>query len=160
MVNITAVRTAMATQIATLAYPPLRAMTDPYDQINPPVAIILPGQPYLTYGTTLQGDTGFGGTLGGQPQSVPASPTDFNLDVVIVLAKATTQERVEQALDLWLGFENDTTAVSVVAAIAHDPTLGGAVSWCEAVSADRPGPITWNALEYFGSRVHFALSAL
>lgn len=150
----------MASQIAELASPALRAMTDPYDTINPPVAIIMPGQPYLLYGTTLDGETGFGGVLGGQPQSVPAAPTDFNLDALILLAKATTQERTEQALDTWLGVQNDTNVVSVVAAIAADPTLGGTVSWCIPQSADRPGPVTWNGLEYFGTRIHFNLSAL
>lgn len=161
MVNIVAVRTAMANQIAALAYPALRAESELPDQVNPPVALIAAGSsPYVNYVTTLDGATGFGGVLGGQAQSVPAAPTDFRLDVVILLAKSSTQERIEAALDNWLGFENDSAAVSVAAAVLRDPTLGGTVAWCLPTTADRPGPITWNALEYFGARVHFQLSAL
>lgn len=150
----------MANQIGALAYPPLRMAPDIPDQINPPCAVIGPGRQYVSYATTLTGATGFGGVLGGGPSTAPASPTDFNLDVIILLSKASTQERVEAALDQWLGMENDGNAVSVAAAVLADPTLGGTVAWCEPVSADSPGPVTWNALEYFGTRVHFQLSAL
>lgn len=160
MSNISVVRVAMAAQIGRLASPPLRSLPDPYDQINPPTGIVMPARQYVVYGTTLEGETGFGGVLGGQAQSFPASPTDFNLDYVLLVSHASTLERVEQGLDLWLGMENDATAVSVVAAVAADPSLGGTVSWCVPSYADSPGPISWNSVEYFGTRIHFNLSAL
>lgn len=160
MANISVVRNALAAQVGTLASPSLRMLADIEDQINPPVGLVLPGRPYASYVTTLEGADGFGGVLGGQSQAFAAAPTDFNLDIVIVLSKASTIERVESNLDAWLGFENDGTAVSVPAAVMRDPTLGGTVSWCVPTSADPPGPIEWNALQYFGTRIHFQLSAL
>lgn len=160
MVNIVTVRNALAQQVSQYAVPSLRMLADVQDQINPPVGIVLPGRPYIDYVTTLDGGTGFGGYLGGQAQSVPMAPTNFNLDIVVVLSKASTLERVEQNLDLWLGFENDTTAVSVVAAVEHDPTLGGTVNWCVATTADPPGPLEWNTMSFFGARIHFQLSAM
>lgn len=156
MVNITAVRAALATQIGNLAFPALRSLPDLEDQINPPVGIVMPGRPYALYGTTLQGETGF---MGAPSQGEALAPVDFNLDYLIVLSKASTIERVEMNLDAWLGFEADTTAVSVPAAIAADPTLGHTVAWCVPVSADPPGPIEWNAMQFFGTRIHLSLSA-
>jgi hypothetical protein len=150
----------MAAQIGQYAYPPLRSMPDPYDQITPPCGIVMPGQPYVKYGTTLEGADGFGGTLGQGPGTAAVAPTDFTLDYLIVLSHASTLERIEQNLDAWLGFENDGVAVSVAAAVAVDPTLGKTVAWCVPVTADRPGPLQWNGAEAFGTRIHFQLSAL
>jgi hypothetical protein len=148
----------MAAQIGEYAFPPLRSLPDPYDQINPPCGIVMPGQPYVNYATTLQGQTGFGDVLG--PPGTPLSETNFNLDYLIILAHASTLERIEQNLDAWLGLENDGTAVSVAAAVLADPTFGGVVRWCEPTTADRPGPLQWNGPEAFGTRIHFQLSAL
>lgn len=157
---MTAVRTALADQVNTYAQPYLRMELEPADQINPPVGLVMPGRPYLVYGTTLQGADNFGGVLGGGPQTAPMSPTDFNLDIVLVVSKSSTLDRQQQALDAWLGVTNSPGAVSVVAAVEADATLGGAVSWCIASSADPPGPVNWNGLEYYGTRIHFGLSAL
>lgn len=155
MVDIKVVKQAMAAQIGKLAYPALRSLPDLEDQINPPVGIVLPARQYITYGRTLQGATGFLGASGTESMS----PTDFGLDYFIILSKASTIERVEGNLDLWLGFESDATAVSVPAAVAADPTLGGTVAWCIPTTADAPGPVEWNSLQYFGARIHFQLSA-
>ena len=160
MVNIVTVRNALAAQVNTYARPSLRMLADPEDQVNPPVGVVVPARSYVNYVTTLDGATGFGGYIGGQAQTFPSSPTNFNLDIMIVLAKSNTLERVEQDLDLWLGFENDTTAVSVPAAVLQDPTLGGTVSWCVPVTADAPGPVDWNGMQFLGARIHFQLSAL
>ena len=155
MVNITVVRNALAAQVNRYAFPSLRMLPDAYDQINPPVGVVMPGRPYLDYVTTLEGATGFGPALG-----TPLQDTNFNLDVVVLVAKASTLERVEQNLDLWLGFESDSTAVSVPAAVLKDPTLGGTVHWCLPTTADPPGPVEWNAMSFMGARIHFQLSAL
>jgi hypothetical protein len=158
-VNLTVIRAAFAAQVAALASPSLRTLAEPEDQINPPVGIVMPGRPYVVYGSTLQGETGFGPVLG-PAASTPLSETNFNLDFLIVLSHASTLERVEQNLDAWLGVENDGTAVSVAAAVGADPTLSGTVRWCEPMSADPPGPLAWNGPEAFGTRIHFQLSAL
>lgn len=155
MLNIPAVRLAMATQIGNLAYPPLRSLPEPEDQINAPIGIVMPGRPYGTYGVTLQGDTGF---LGAPSLGQTLSPTLVNLDYLIVVAKASTLERVSSDIDLWIGFESDGTSVSVPAAIASDPTLGGTVEWCVPTTVDPPGPLEWSGPAMFGTRIHFQLS--
>jgi hypothetical protein len=154
---MTLVRTALAAQIGRLAVPALRSLPQPEDQINPPVGIVMPGRPYLTYGTTLQGETGFLGepsAAGSQLASV-----DFNLDYLIIVSHASTLERIEVNLDAWLGFEDDASIVSVPAAVAADPTLGGVVDWCIPITADPPGPLSWSGPEAFGTRIHFNFSA-
>jgi hypothetical protein len=150
----------MAAQIGAYAYPALRTLPQPEDSINPPVGIVMPGRPYVTYGTTLMGANDFGGVLGQGPATATVAPTDFCLDFLIVLSHASTLERIEQNLDAWLGVENDGTAVSVVAAVEHDPSLGGTVAWCVPITADPPGPLQWNGPEAFGTRIHFQLSAM
>jgi hypothetical protein len=159
-VNISLIRAALAAQVGLYAYPALRMLAEPEDQINPPVGMVLPGTPYATYSTTLTGATGFGGFIGGGPASAPMSPTDFMLDIMLVVSHASTLERVEQNLDAWLGMESDGTAVSVPAAVLRDPTLGGTVSWCEPTTAERPGPLSYNGVEMFGTRIHFSCSAM
>lgn len=157
MTNISVVRQALATQIGNLVQPALRTLPEPEDQINPPVGIVMPGRPYLTYGTTLQGETGFLGQpiLGNQIASI-----DFALDFLIIVSHASTLERIEQNLDTWLGFQGGSgNTVSVVAAVAADPTLGGVVDWCMPVNADPPGPLDWNGPAMFGTRIHFNFSA-
>jgi hypothetical protein len=156
--NIPVICAAMAAQIGQYAFPALRSLPEPEDQINPPVGIVMPGRPFGTYGTTLQGAGGFGPTLGGV--ATPLAPTDFNLDYLIVLSHASTLERIELNLYAWLGFESDTAVVSVPAAVARDPTLGGTVAWCIPTTVDPPGPLAWNGPEAFGTRIHFQLSAL
>lgn len=150
MSNVTVVREAMAAQIGRLAFPALRSLPEMEGQINPPVGIVMLGS--ANYGTTLQGATGF---LGG---GVTIAPTDFTLDYLILVAQASTIERFEAQLAAWIGFESDATAVSVPAAVAADATLGGVVAWCVANSADRPGPVEWNGVHYFGTRIHFSVS--
>ncbi|HVT97636.1 MAG TPA: hypothetical protein VHE33_09020 [Acidobacteriaceae bacterium] len=160
MSNISAVRAAIASQVGTYAYPQLRSLTDPYGQINPPTGIVVYGRPYVNYVTTLQGATAFGGVLGADGPDAPMSPTEVGLDYLILVSQASTVERFETALDLWLGLENDGTAVSVAAAISKDPTLGGTVQWCLPTTVDPPGPVSWNGTEYFGARLHLTVSLL
>lgn len=155
MLNISTVRNALAAQIGLAARPALRSLPDIYGQINPPVGIVLPGRPYVKYGVTLEGATGF---FGDPALGNTVSPNEFSLDYVIIVSQASTLERVESNLDLWLGMEQDGTAVSITAAVSADPSLNGTVDWCVPSTADPPGPIEWNGLQYFGTRIHFNLS--
>lgn len=153
--NISTVRAALAAQIGRLVVPALRSLPEPEDQINPPVGIVMPGRPYLTYGTTLQGETGF---LGIPAAGATLASVDFNLDYLIVISHASTLGRIETVLDQWLGFESDASVVSVPAAVEADPTLGGVVDWCVPTSADPPGPLEWSGPMMFGTRIHFNFS--
>ena len=159
MSNLTVIRNAMSAQIGRLAAPALRSMPELNDQVNPPYGAVVPARQYVDYRTTLQGATGFGPVLG-QAVTTPLSPANFFLDYLIILSKASTLERVEAAMDAWLGFESDIGGVSVAAAVAADPTLGGTVAWCLATTADAPGPLSYNGVEMFGCRIHFSLSQL
>lgn len=156
MVDINVVCAALANQIGTYARPALRSLPEPEDSVTPPVGVVMPGNPYVVYGQTLEGATGW---LGDPSLGEALSPRLFNLDYIIAIAKASTLDRQEAMLNSWLGFQNDAQAVSVVAAVAVDPTLGGIVEWCVPTSADRPGPLDWNGLMLFGTRIHFNLSA-
>lgn len=158
MSNISVVRAALAAQVAKYTFPVIRTLADPMDQINPPVAIVMPGRPYTNYATTLQGP-GFGPVLG-PAVTTPVAPTNFNLDLLILLSHASTLERIENNLDAWLGLESDASIVSIPAAILHDPTLGGTVAWCIPTTADPPGPLAWSGPEMFGTRLHLQLSAI
>lgn len=154
MANLTVVRTALAAQIGQYTAPFLRSLAEPEDQMTPPFGVVMPARNYERYGQTLEGATGFlggSGTTGISPQLV-------YLDYHVLLAHASTLGRIEQNLDLWLGFESDATAVSIPAAVHVDPTLGGTCEWCIPVSADAPGPVDWNGLLLFGSRIHFEVS--
>jgi hypothetical protein len=157
--NLTVIRNAMSAQIGRLAAPALRSMPELNDQVNPPYGAVVPARNYVSYAVTLQGATGFGPVLGAAA-TTPLSPSNFFLDYLIVLSKSSTLERVEAAMDAWLGFEGDSGGVSVAAAVAADPTLGGTVSWCLATTADSPGPLSYNGVEMFGCRIHFTLSQL
>lgn len=155
MLNISVVQNAMAAQIGRLAFPTLRTLGQYQDQINPPVGIVMPGRPYGKYAVVLEGASGF---LGAPSLGNTASPHEISLDFLIVVSKASTLERVEQSLNLWIGFEYDSTAVSVPAAVMADPTLGGVVEWCLPTTVDPPGPLDWNGPEMMGTRIHFDVS--
>ncbi len=155
MANIPAVCAALASQVGRLAYPPLRSLAEPMDQVNPPVGIVVPARPFVKYATTLEGATGFGPVLGGS-FSLPSR--EIMLDYLILVAKASTLERVEAGVYTWLGFESDANAVSVPAAVEADPTLGGLAEWCVPLTADPPAPLDYNGVAMIGARIHFSLS--
>lgn len=154
MANIPALRAALAAQIGQYAVPFLRSLAEPEDSVTPPVGVVMPARQAIRYGQTLEGATGFlgqGGATGISPQCV-------YLDYLVLVAHASTLGRIETSIDTWLGFESDAAAVSIPAAVHVDPTLGGACEWCIPVSADAPGPMDWNGLMLFGTRIHFELS--
>jgi hypothetical protein len=153
MADLGAIRTSIASQIAVNAYPSLNTSADYLDAINPPTLLVIPRAPVAKIGVCL-GE----GILDASGR--PLSPTEFTLAGALVVAHADIIQNVQQALDIWLGFENiPNTAVSVAMAIAMDPTLGGTVEWCETTIIDGYGPIEWNGASYFGARIHWSVSA-
>lgn len=139
MADLTAIRTALASQITT--HTGLRAQADARDSIDPPVAIVLPGQPFVTYGRTIDGTF------------------DINLTILVVISDAPTVERTQRALDAYLGIgANDAT--SIPAAIMADPSLGGAVHFCEPVTVSNYGRIDYSGVTYFGARLNCQLGAI
>lgn len=138
--------------------PQLNCIAQPLDQITPPCALILPARNNVAkFGICLgEGLTDDNGN--------PFSPAEFNLDVLVIVAHASTTDRVQQQLDQWLGFEGandpDTPAniVSVAFAVAMDPTLGGSVDFAECNSVISYGPVDYNGTQYFGARISVTVS--
>jgi hypothetical protein len=153
---MTAVRTALAAQIQANANDAngvfLQCTAMPLDQITPPVGLVLPARTNpvkfgICLGEGLLTDSG-----------VPFSPAEFNLDILVIVAHASTTDRVQTQLDQWLGFENDSTSTSVAYAIAIDPTLGGTVDYAEANAVTSYGPVDYNGTMYFGARISVSVS--
>lgn len=151
-------RDALAASITANASPQLNCIAQPLDQITPPCALVLPARSNVAkfgicLGEGLLNDAG-----------LPFTPAEFNLDILVIVAHASTTERVQQQLDQWLGYESgidpDTGAnvVSVAFAIAQDPTLGGAVDYAECNSVISYGPVDYNGTQYFGARISVTVS--
>lgn len=138
MADLSQIRTALANQIN--AGTGLRVLPEAKDQVSPPVAVIIPGQPLVVYGATMDG------------------AFTVNLRVLIVISDAAPDEKVQRALDAYLGIGG--VAGSVAGAIQQDPTLGGAVHFAEAVSAGNYGRILYGGIDYFGARVEVQIGAI
>lgn len=110
-------------------------MAQARDAINPPVAVILPGNPLVPqYGTTMDG------------------AVTLSLNILIIMSDAPTSERVQKNLDAYLGI-GAGEAMSIPAAIGIDPSLGGTVAYCEPMSAGSYGRIEYAGETFFGSRI-------
>lgn len=157
MADLTAVRNALAAQITALSSDangvPLNCIAQPLDQITPPCALVLPARSNVAK---------FGICLGEglvDDNGLPLSPAEFNLEILVIVAHASTTERVQQQLDQWLGFLSyGQTATSVAGAVAQDPTLGGAVDYCECNNVMSYGPVDYNGTPYFGARISVTVS--
>lgn len=114
----------------------LRVLPEAKDSISPPVAVILPGQPYVTYGITMDGTF------------------TVNLRVLIAISDAAPNETVQRALDAYLGIgAGTTTATSIPDAIMADPTLKGTVHFAEPIAVESYGRILYNGIGFFGARL-------
>lgn len=135
------IRTALAARIA--AGTGLRVLPEARDQISPPVAVILPGQPLVTYGQTMDGTY------------------TVRLRILIVISDAPPNEKVQRALDAYLGIgASSSSGSSVAGAIMADPTLGGTVHFCEPIQAGNYGRISYNDVIYFGARVEVEIGTI
>lgn len=141
MASLADIRTALANRIA--AGTGLRVLPEARDQVSPPVAVILPGQPLIVYGNTLDG------------------AFSVNLRVLLIISDAPPNEKVQRALDAYLGIgASSTSASSIPAAIMADPSLGGAVHFAEPISVGNYGRISYNDVTYFGCRLEVQLGAI
>jgi hypothetical protein len=151
--NLTAVRVALAAQIQANCQPQLICTAAPLDQITPPIALVLPARNNpakygICLGEGLVNDAG-----------LPLAPAEFNLDILVIVAHASTTDRVQNQLDQWLGFDpGGSSPTSVAASVALDPTLGGSVDYAECNGVTSYGPIDYNGVMYFGARVSCTVS--
>jgi hypothetical protein len=123
------------------------------DQVNPPVAVILPGIPYVKYGITL-GESAIGL---GVPVPVPA---ELNLVVCVFVSRAPSLERAQEQVDQYLGLEPSDSVMSIPLAIFSDPTLGGVAEYCEPLQVQAYGDIEIAGQTYFQGRITVAVSAV
>lgn len=140
MADLLTIRTALADQIAEFC-PGLRAMPEARDSIQPPVAIVLPGSPLMKFGDTVDG------------------ALTINLTILMIISDAATMERSQRALDAYLGIGSGETT-SIPNAIHMDPTLGGAVHFCEPLTVTNYGRLEYAGEGYFGARVNVQIGAI
>lgn len=136
--SIGTIRTAMATALQTVTVPntssSLRAHALLPDQVNPPAAVILPGDPAIEYDQVM-GDPGHG------------DGADTLHFIVLVLVARASERVAQDALDAYM---DPTGTASVKTAL--EGTLGGAAVDCSVVSVGRPAYETYEASEYLGIR--------
>jgi hypothetical protein len=140
MASLSDIRAALANRIA--AGTGLRVLPEAKDQISPPVAVILPGQPVVVYGATMDG------------------AYVINLRVLIAISDAPPDEKVQRALDAYLGIGVSSGASSIAGAIMADPTLGGVVHFCEPLTVGNYGRISYNNITYFGARLECQIGTI
>jgi hypothetical protein len=151
MASVNQVKTALAAQIQ--AHTGLTTLSLMPDQINPPIAVILPGAPYIKYGVTL------GDSLIGLPHAVPV-PADINLVICVFTSRAPSLERAQQSVDQYLGLEPSDTVTSIPLAIFADPTLGRIVEYCEPLQVIAYGDIEIAGQTYFQGRISVTASVV
>jgi hypothetical protein len=144
MADLTSIRDALGTQLFTEIG--IRADAQARDQVSPPVIVILPGQPLITYGVTATGPD--------WPGAV-----NINLIILLILSDAAPSEKTQRALDAYLGIGSGETQ-SIAGAIQADPTLGGTVHFCEPVTASNYGRIDYAGQSYFGARVNVQVGSI
>jgi len=144
MASVSEVRNALAAQLQSQTGLTVRPRMP--DQVNPPMAAILPGLPYARYGITM------GDSLAALAHAVPA-PVELNFVIAVFVSRAPSIERAQEQVDQYLGLEPSDTVVSIPLALNHDPTLGGLVEWCEALQVQAYGDVEVAGQMYFQGRV-------
>ena len=138
MADLTAARIALASQITAVTG--LRSQAQVKDQVSPPIALVLPGSPLITYGATFDG------------------AVTINLAVVLLLSDAPPTEKVQRALDVYLGIGSGE-GESIAGAIMSDVSLGGTVEWCVPQAVTTYGRVEYAAQIYFGARLNVSVGA-
>jgi hypothetical protein len=142
MADFTAIRNALAAQITK--YTGLRCDGQARDQVTPPCSVVLPGNPFVNYGATMD-------------ETMTA-----NLMVLIIVTDAAPVEKTQRALDAYLGLDHGQDGggtQSVPAAILADPSLSGTAEYCEPASVSSYGRIEYAGVPYFGARLNLVLGA-
>lgn len=138
MADLTAIRTALAGQITAVTG--LRSQAQVKDQVSPPVALVLPGSPLITFGATTDG------------------AVTISLAVLLLLSDAAPTEKVQRALDVYLGIGSGE-GESIAGAIMTDMSLGGTVEWCIPVAVTSYSRVDYASQEYFGARLNVQIGA-
>lgn len=139
MADLVAIRNQLAANITEFAG--LRAQAQAHDSITPPVAVIIPGNPLLSYGDTMDG------------------AVTINLVVLVIVSDGAPVEAVQRALDTYLGV-GEPGVITVPEAIEQDSTLSGLVHYIQAQTATGYGRIEYAGVIYFGARINCVIGAI
>jgi len=143
--NLVAIRNAIAANIT--AFTGLRADGQARDSITPPCAVVLPGNPYITYGVTMDGPVMGGPVIG--------NAVNLSLGVLVIISDSAPVDSTQRALDAYLGVGEDAdAAASVPNAIEADPTLGGLIDFIQAQTVTQYGRLDYGGVTYFGARIN------
>lgn len=141
MADLIAIRNALASRITQ--FTGLRADGQARDQVTPPCCVILPGNPLINYGSTMNG------------------AVDINLAVLLIISDAAPVDATQRALDTYLGVDqNPVIGSSIPEAIEEDNTLGGLVHYIQAVNAGSYGRLEYSGVTYFGARISVVIGAI
>lgn len=141
MADLVAIRNALASSITR--FTGLRTDGQARDQVTPPCAVIIPGNPLINYADTMDGTV------------------TINLQVILIISDAAPVDATQRALDTYLGVDqNPVIGSSVPEAIEEDNTLGGLVHYIQAVSAGSYGRIEYASVTYFGARISVVVGAI
>lgn len=135
MADPTAICAAAASQLA--AQTGITAYGYAPGQPNPPMIIVIPGNPVITYGVTLDGEV------------------NMNLRIV-ALASAANDDTGQLAVNGYIATSGTT---SVPAAMLADPTLGATVEFAEVTTVTQYGLIDYSGQQYFGATFNCQVGA-
>jgi hypothetical protein len=139
--DLTAVRNKLADSITL--YTGLRADGQARDSVSPPCAVIIPGQPFINYGDTMDG------------------AVTVNLLVLLLISDSAPLEKTQRALDAYLGVDTSPdVGSSVPEAIEEDNRLGGLIHYIQAVTADNYGRVDYGGVTYFGARIRCLIGGI
>ncbi len=138
MADVKAIRNALAAQVT--AQTGLRCTARPGDTIVPPVAIVLPGEPFVRYGDTMD------------------EAVTITMSLVLIISDAAPADQTQQALDSYLGI-GGTQGASIARAILADTSLAGTCEYCEPVTAGNYGRLEYAGQTYFGARINLTIGA-
>ncbi len=137
--DIDALRQALAKTAGTTG---LHVLPDAGGQINPPIGIVIPGSPLITFGDTMDGTV------------------TVNLSILVIISRAAPDEQVQRALDAYLGIGKSASSSSIPAAIEGDSTLGGNAHFAIPLSVSNYGRIAYAGEEYFGARISVQIGSI
>lgn len=154
MANVQAIRQALATQLQ--AQLGITAVPNMPAVITPPMIMVVPGNPYLKYGSTMgEAADALGAVMGGLAHA--RSKNDIMLTVLICISVAQGYEPMQPALDTLLEPAGNTG--SVPDAIAVDETLGGTVDFAVPLDVTGYGLVNTGGTDYFGAHLRVQIGA-
>jgi len=129
-IGFDAVRAAYATWLTSKMG--LRATPNRFQQINPPMAVIMPATgTFISYARTFDGET------------------DYTLRAIILVSEGDSVSG-QDLIDTYL---SPSGANSVYAAVQADPTLGGQVSFAAVIEATAYGLMNFNGVDYLAAHL-------